>query len=113
VSGQQVCGLFDLNPTQVGQVQTVGKPASEFGKQYQHWNGGDLTVNIRRSSLLLQGGLSTGSTMTDSCEVVTVATNAAASAGSGPSTRFCRTVTPFLTDVTRCPERSRISRGRS
>jgi hypothetical protein len=64
--------------------------ASRFGNQSQHWNGGDLTINARLSSLLLQGGVSTGKTMSDNCQILP----------QSPSTRFCHFEEPFLTDVT-------------
>jgi hypothetical protein len=90
VSGQPICGLYDLNPLKVGQSDNVGVPASRFGKQQSHWDGGDVTVNARLAALNLQGGLSTGKTMTDNCEIKP----------QSPSTRFCHTETRFLTDVT-------------
>ncbi len=47
------------------------KAADQFGNQYQHWNGFDLTVDARpRNGLFLQGGVSSGVTMTDNCEIV-------------------------------------------
>jgi hypothetical protein len=90
VSGSRICGLYDLNPAKVGLSQTVGVSSTKFGEQRSHWNGGDFTVNARLPRLMLQGGLSTGTTMTDECEILP----------QNPSTRFCRTVTPFLTDIT-------------
>ena len=89
--GQQVCGLFDLNPAKVGQSASFGTSASKFGRQYEHWNGLDLTADARLPRLLLQGGLSTGKTVTDNCDVVAKVDN--------PSTRFCHRETPFLTQV--------------
>ena len=90
--GQQICGLFDLNPTKVGQTNSVVRSASAYGNQFQHWNGFDFSVNARlQHGVLLQGGLSSGSTLTDNCDVVTKVNN--------PSTRFCHVVTPFLTQV--------------
>ena len=34
--------------------------AENFGNEYQHWNGLDLSVNARLRAVLLQGGPSTG-----------------------------------------------------
>jgi hypothetical protein len=89
--GQPICGLFDLNPAKVGQSAGFGTSASNFGRKYEHWNGLDLTVDARLPRLLLQGGLSTGKSITDNCEVVAKVDN--------PSTRFCHRETPFLTQV--------------
>ena len=68
-AGQTVGGLFDPNP--IVAPRNVMKSASDFGKQYQHWDGFDLSVDARlRNGLLLQGGVSAGKQMTDNCEIV-------------------------------------------
>ena len=43
--------------------------SEDFGKQIEHWNGMDLTMNARLASGLVQGGLSTGARRTDDCEL--------------------------------------------
>ena len=107
-SGQQLCGLFDLNNNKVGQVSTLGTAAANYGKQLDHWNGLDLTVNARLPKVLVQGGVSTGKTLTDNCGIttahpeVTVASAAGSPAlGSTPatSTEYCHVETPFLTQL--------------
>jgi hypothetical protein len=90
-ASQPICGLFDLNPAKVGQTDTFGTAASKFGQQFEHWNGADFTMTARLSKVLLQGGVSTGKTTTDNCDVVAKVDN--------PSTRFCHRETPFLTQV--------------
>jgi hypothetical protein len=97
-AGEQICGLLDLNTDKVGQLDRVGTFASNFGNQFEHWNGVDLTMNARLPNVLLQGGVSTGRTFEDSCEVVRAVPEAAA-AGNVNSDRFCRTQSPFLTQV--------------
>ena len=88
--GQQVCGLFDLNPSKVGQVNNITTSTENYGARLERWNGVDLTANARLGDgVLLQGGVSTGKTVDDRCEVVIKVDN--------PSTRFCRTTTPLLT----------------
>jgi hypothetical protein len=90
--GQQICGLFDLRQNKVGQQDSVRTSSSPYGDQIESWNGADFTVNARlRNDLLLQGGVSTGKTLTDSCDVVGKIDN--------PSTLYCRVETPFLTQV--------------
>lgn len=68
--GYTIAGLSDLNPNRVGQVNNFITFASNYGEQTEHWNGVDLTVNARpQRSVLLQGGVSTGRTVTDNCAV--------------------------------------------
>jgi hypothetical protein len=68
--GQQICGLFDLNPNRFGQVNNLIVPAANFGNRTQVFNGIDATANYRRGGYVLVGGLSTGATVTDQCFVV-------------------------------------------
>ena len=90
--GSLITGLNDLNPNKAGQVNNYFTLASDYGTQLEHWNGIDVTVNARPGrGTLLQGGLSTGRTMTDNCDVVAKIDN--------PSTRFCHVETSFLTQV--------------
>ena len=90
--GYVISDLWDLNPNKAGQVDSYFTLASDYGKQIEHWNGVDLTVNARmQNGLLLQGGMSTGSTTTDNCDVAPKLDN--------PSQRFCHVETPFLTQV--------------
>ena len=54
--GYQVCDLFNLNPTKVGQVDNYVTFADNFGKQIEHWNGVDVTVLARLSNGLRPAG---------------------------------------------------------
>ena len=64
-------GLYNLNPNKVGAVNNYITYADNYGKQIEHWNGVDVTVNARLPPRPdLQGGLSTGRTSTDSCAIV-------------------------------------------
>jgi len=105
-SGQQLCGLFDLNQNKVGQIQTVGAAASNYGTVTEHWNGVDFTMNARLAKVLLQGGISTGKSVGDNCDLVKNHPNVslATQAGSpllasapATSTELCHVETPFLT----------------
>jgi hypothetical protein len=90
--GDLITGLYDLNPNKAGVVDNYYTLASDYGNQIEHWNGVDFTVNARlRQGALLQGGLSTGRTTTDNCDVTAKVDN--------PSTRFCHVDTQFLTQV--------------
>jgi hypothetical protein len=91
--GYVVSGLYNLNPSKVGQVNSLETLADEFGNQYEHWNGVDLSINARlKGGLLVQGGVSTGRTATDNCEIV-------ANFGGNPSPLYCHVDTNFLTQV--------------
>jgi hypothetical protein len=90
--GYLVSDLYNLNPNKVGQVDNYSTFASNFGKRIEHWNGVDVSVNARpRSDVLIQGGLSTGRTSTDNCDVVVKVDN--------PSPQFCHVDTLFLTQA--------------
>lgn len=103
--GETLCGLFDLNPNAVGKVNTLGTSATRYGDQHENWNGVDITVNGRLKRALLQGGLSTGKTMTDDCAIVSnfpevtvpIVPGGIATSGTGFTTQFCHVETPFLT----------------
>jgi hypothetical protein len=109
-SGQTVTGLYDQNA--IVAPKNVIKAASNFGKQQQHWNGVDFSVDARlKNGLFMQAGLSTGKTMTDNCDVVddvpeALTVSGAAgiqpqvtgtAAGQVTPASFCHQVTPFLT----------------
>jgi len=69
--GQQICGLFDLKPSKVGQVDTLRTYAGKYGDQTETWNGLDATTQIRfQGGATVQGGLSLGRQTTDNCDVI-------------------------------------------
>ena len=69
--GNTLTGLYALNASGVGKVQNYNTLSDKFGKQIDHWNGFDATVNARlQNGLLLNGGVSAGKQVTDNCEIV-------------------------------------------
>jgi carboxypeptidase family protein len=98
-AGIAVDGFYDVN--RIIAARNVVKDASNFGNQFQHWNGVDVTVDARlRGGLFLQGGVSTGRTLDDNCEIVAqvpelLAANPPATPATNPAT-FCRQESPFL-----------------
>jgi hypothetical protein len=93
--GQTIAGLKDLNPDKVGQVDNYFTFASRYGDQIEYWHGVDLSANTRLArGMLLQGGVSTGRTVTDNCEVL-AALPELAPAGLP----YCHQATNFLTQV--------------
>jgi hypothetical protein len=88
----QICGLFDLNPSRVGQVSTLRTYSGKYGKQIEQWNGLDLSTNVRfPGGAFLQGGAALGKSVTDNCDVVTKLDN--------PSTYQCRRESGLLPQV--------------
>jgi hypothetical protein len=91
--GNVIEGLYNLNPSKVGVGTAYTTLAKNFGEQIEHWNGVDVSANARlQNGLVLQGGISTGRTTTDNCEIV-------ANSGGNPSPRNCRVQAAFLTQV--------------
>jgi hypothetical protein len=92
-SGQTLT-VYDVNP-----ILKSGLPfnttanqitfASNYGKEYQHWNGFDLTTAARLPrNMTVQGGVTFGQSMTDNCALVAAAPELA---GSTP-VQFCHDV---------------------
>ena len=66
--GYPVCGLYDVNPSAFGKFDNLVTQASNFGKNTEVFDGVDITANGRfGKGGLLQGGVSTGRTVTDAC----------------------------------------------
>ncbi|MEQ1759891.1 MAG: TonB-dependent receptor [Vicinamibacterales bacterium] len=69
--GYTLNNLYNLNPNRVGQVDQLQTFASNYGKQTESWNGVDASVSARlQNGVLLQGGLSSGRSHTNNCEVL-------------------------------------------
>lgn len=59
--GYPVCGLYDLNPSKVGQVNNLVTFASNFGKQTEVYNGVDVNFTARLPhKARLSGGVNIG-----------------------------------------------------
>jgi hypothetical protein len=111
--GQTLNGLYNLKPDVFGRPQNNKTTLSDnYGKQIEHWNGFDINVAARlQSGALLSGGVSTGKSVTDNCEIVaqlpeslfgtaTVTANLPVSGNNVwlPAS-FCHQETPFLTQI--------------
>jgi hypothetical protein len=94
-AGSSVSGFRDVNPDKAALAQNnYFTLARNYGKQTEHWNGVDLTINARiRAGMTLQGGLSTGRRVTDNCDIVDDVPEAALLGAP-----YCRQVENFLTD---------------
>src|SRR5262249_36067246 len=104
-----ISNMYNLNPNKVGQVNNQIKFADDYGNQIQHWAGIDASVNVRMKAVTVQGGMSTGRTLTDNCEIMAtlpeIQANGfeiasldrrAVSAGL-TNNPYCRVQTPFIT----------------
>jgi len=92
--GNTINGFVDRNPnTATLAPNNFFTLARDYGDQIQQWNGVDLTVNARlRRDLYVQGGMSTGRTLTDNCEILQQIPE------SNPlGLPYCRQLTNFLT----------------
>jgi hypothetical protein len=91
--GYMISGLYDLKPSSFGRpADALITRASNFGKQIEHWNGVDITLNARpRGGIVLQGGTSTQRQTTDNCDVVTKVDN--------PNPLYCHIQGTLLTQV--------------
>jgi len=123
--GYTVSGLYDLKPASFGRpADNFVTFASNYGHQTERWQGVDANLNLRpRAGLMLQGGVSTGSTLIDVCDVaakvpemllgtltassnattpqlLAVSTNnAAAIQNQWTPAQYCRQHSPFLSNV--------------
>ena len=70
--GYSISGLYDLKPAKFGlPLDNLISLSDNYGKQVEYWQGVDFTLNARpRNGMMVQGGLSTGRTVADNCEVV-------------------------------------------
>jgi hypothetical protein len=90
--GYQICGLYDIVQAKLGAQDNIIRTSEFYGKQISHWNGVDVLVDARLGGgVLVQGGISTGKTTTDNCDVVTKIDN--------PSPYLCHQETPFLSNA--------------
>ncbi len=69
--GYTVSGLYDLKPASFGRAaDNYVTLSSNYGKQIERWQGVDVNLSMRlQAALLVQGGVSTGSTLTDICDI--------------------------------------------
>jgi Carboxypeptidase regulatory-like domain len=112
LSGKTISGFLDINPN-VASLPTDNHVAlsEHYGKQYEYWHGVDISLSARLTGgTLIQGGIGTGKTVTDNCEVLKkvpeggVTTQQGLSNGLLPiagslAVPFCHQQTPFLTQV--------------
>jgi hypothetical protein len=121
VSGSQICGLYDINPSKFGLQQNVINFADKYGKVKERWQGVDVNVAARlKRGLFVNAGVAVANTLYDNCAVQDKVNNPAGGPGgtlnalppgpgfiasglsipASPDVRFCHMETPWLTTVT-------------
>ena len=92
--GNVITGLIDRKLGALGRApNSLRRSANDFGGQSQNWKGIDFSINARLDDLLLQGGISTGSTSLDACDLQALVPERF---GTG---EFCKSSTNYLTQV--------------
>ena len=93
--GHTVGGLYNITPTALTRPPNNFLTfAKTYGEQLENWQGVDVNVTSRlRGGVLAQGGISTGRTLTDSCEI------RAAVPETTTLNPYCRVETPYLTQM--------------
>jgi hypothetical protein len=109
--GSTISGFLNVKPAKFGLQDNYITRASNFGSMSERWQGLDVNVNARMASgLTAQGGVSTGRTVLDECDLApklpesylgretsVVAFRTVGSAAAPLS--YCHTQEPFLTQV--------------
>ena len=90
--GDTISGLRDLKPGSLGRAPNDLRTSAEpFGDETRTWKGFDVTTHMRLDNLLLQGGLSSGTTSLDDCDLQ------AAVPDNFRRGEFCKSSTKWLT----------------
>ena len=64
VSGQQICGLYDVNPDKFGQVTNMVTLASNYGRASEYYNGVDVNLVARLPrGINISGGWNIGNSI--------------------------------------------------
>jgi hypothetical protein len=96
--GNQICGLFDIVPSKFGQNFQLQTQAANYGQWTEAYDGVDVTLNVRYGTGgTITGGVATGRTATNTCEVgidpsLTVT---GVTAGTSRSEEFCNISPPW------------------
>jgi carboxypeptidase family protein len=100
--GNKIDGFLNVVPAKAATPQNNQfRLASNYGAWTQRWNGFDVSINARPGhGLTLNGGISTGKQVQDSCEVTAKVpeNGVAGSLNSFLNTPYCHQEDPWLTD---------------
>ncbi|MCE2542529.1 MAG: TonB-dependent receptor [Acidobacteria bacterium] len=68
--GNTLAGFYDINPDKLGQIDNITTGATAFGDRSRSYRGFDVALDARLDNLLLRGGISTGETSFDNCDLI-------------------------------------------
>ena len=100
--GYTLTGFVNVNPALFGQVRNYNTLDYKYGDGIkEHFNGVDINVNARlQNGLNFQGGVSTGKTTNDNCDVIAQLPEMQDGGANGwQSAQFCKNETPWQTSV--------------
>jgi len=100
-SGRVIPGLYNVNQAVASRVDEVQTLAGDYGTYSQDSHGILFNVSARpRNGLVLQGGLSAGSTRTDYCDIRTALPEQTVAGAQSPTNPWCNTATGLVTRYT-------------
>ena len=105
--GYTISNLYDVSPALSGQVDQLATLAKKYGKEYQYFNGLDVTLSLRtQNGMTFQGGTSTGQNVADACDVRAHLPELSTGIGAGlvgstvsPTSPYCHVAYGMLTQV--------------
>jgi hypothetical protein len=93
--GYNVNGLFNVSQAKAGQTSSLSTIAKKYGEQTSIYNGVLINLSARMGNgLTVQGGVNTGKTVTDNCEIQAQLPEIA------PNDPYCHSDPGFVTRVT-------------
>jgi hypothetical protein len=93
--GYEITGLYNVKQDKFGQTNSFTTWSRNFGSESSMYNGVQASVSARmRNGLTVQGGVNTGKTVTDNCEVQ------AALPEISPTNPYCHNDPGFITRLT-------------
>jgi hypothetical protein len=96
--GYTISGLYDLNPSKLGQTENLVRAADYYGGHKRYNDSIDLNVNARLTNgVNLQAGTSTGRLVSDQCDIRGQVPEFVSGANVGPVAPYCRQNSGFLT----------------
>ncbi|MEQ1757016.1 MAG: carboxypeptidase regulatory-like domain-containing protein [Vicinamibacterales bacterium] len=98
-SGTTITGLRNVSTAKFGQTQNYNTLSDKFGKQIDHWNGFDVSINARlQQGASFQFGISSGKQIEDDCEVVAKLPELNSGANMRPL-GYCHREEPMMTQI--------------